>query len=312
MTDDGLAVSPPPCATTMIRDCARPCSVAIAADGTCYVAVSDRRDGAHCLVAIDGDHTVRVVAGVHADRGHADGAGRDARFGVIYDLAAAADGRVFIADGNRVRVFDPVTGEVATVAGARHRGCRDGPGEEALFYTIRGIAVDAHGTVYVSDFGNNRVRRIDRVVVENVEGNSRTTLRWHVSTVAGRADCVADCVVREEAADESGAATLGVPASPYLNCPYSLALDDRRGRLFVGTGDDLLVSIAVPSHAARRRDRIFPILLVFWLADRRRAHLRDEPPPPGDAGRRVWQVLHWLSTTRANAVLLPRILEFAY
>jgi serine/threonine-protein kinase len=60
---------------------------------------------------------------------------------------------------------------VSTLAGTGLPGYKDGPGAEAYFYYPRGIAMDAQENIYVSDFGNNRIRKI------STDGN--------VSTIAG-------------------------------------------------------------------------------------------------------------------------------
>jgi sugar lactone lactonase YvrE len=51
---------------------------------------------------------------------------------------------------------------VATLAGGEAAGMRDGPIEAAIFANPVSVAVDAHGGLLVSDFDNNRIRRIDR------------------------------------------------------------------------------------------------------------------------------------------------------
>jgi DNA-binding beta-propeller fold protein YncE len=48
---------------------------------------------------------------------------------------------------------------VTTVAGSL-RGYQDGPGVQALFHEPRGIALDASGTLYVADRGNNCIRKV--------------------------------------------------------------------------------------------------------------------------------------------------------
>ncbi len=62
-------------------------------------------------------------------------------------------------DNNRIRTVSP-RGIVGTLAGTGARGSADGHGYEAQFDSPEGIAVDAHGAVYVTDWGTNRVRVI--------------------------------------------------------------------------------------------------------------------------------------------------------
>ncbi|MBD0351803.1 MAG: hypothetical protein ICV65_11680 [Flavisolibacter sp.] len=73
-------------------------------------------------------------------------------------LTADAQGNVYAAEGPRIRKFTPA-GEVSTIAGSTP-GFADGPVSTAKFANIGGITVDAQGTIYVSDIGNNRIRKI--------------------------------------------------------------------------------------------------------------------------------------------------------
>lgn len=49
---------------------------------------------------------------------------------------------------------------VATFAGSGTVGTADGTGAAAKFSYLAGIAIDSSGTVYVTDTGNNRIRKI--------------------------------------------------------------------------------------------------------------------------------------------------------
>jgi ABC-type branched-subunit amino acid transport system substrate-binding protein/sugar lactone lactonase YvrE len=49
---------------------------------------------------------------------------------------------------------------VSTLAGDGHWGYRDGPGAQARFNGVDGIAVDSQGNVYVSERFGNRIRRV--------------------------------------------------------------------------------------------------------------------------------------------------------
>ncbi len=94
--------------------------------------------------------------------GSTDGSGDAARFLFPSALATDSEGHIYVADeGNQVlRKISP-SGVVTTIAGAVGiEGSTDGPGVSARFSSPRGVAVDAAGTIYVADFGNNTVRRV--------------------------------------------------------------------------------------------------------------------------------------------------------
>lgn len=268
----------------------RPCDVAIALRHGVFATVTDCKDGAHCLVSISQDR-VEVVAGRYGERGFADGVGELARFRLLYAATVGPDDRIYLADGNRVRVFDPVTRQVSTIAGQRTAGFRDGPIDQARFFTVRGIAVDSDSTIYVSDFGNDRIRVI------NLSSRSVATIAGGCATQSAGNTVEADCGTES-----------------FICTPYSLVLDDAKGTLFTGTGDDFLVSVSVPSKLGRWTARVAPIFLIFYLADRARAHLKPRPlsPPAIAHDPRAYSVLTWLSCVRARCHFLSLVLCFAY
>jgi sugar lactone lactonase YvrE len=82
-------------------------------------------------------------------------------FSEPFDVARAADGTLYVTDGaagHRIRGITP-SGVVLTLAGG-HEGFSDGQGPGARFSTPSGIAIDATGTLYVADTGNDAVRRV--------------------------------------------------------------------------------------------------------------------------------------------------------
>jgi DNA-binding beta-propeller fold protein YncE len=115
----------------------------------------------------------RVLAGDGVP-GTKDGPADEARFSDPFGVAVAPDGTVYVTDAGDtqgVRAISP-DGTVHTIAGGT-RGFADGRGSAARFDTPSGIAIDAHGTLYVADTSNNAIRRI--------------TSGGDVSTIAGNA-----------------------------------------------------------------------------------------------------------------------------
>jgi len=80
-------------------------------------------------------------------------------------VAVDGEGNIFIADtyNNRVRKIDR-DGNINTVAGSGVAGFGGdgGPATEASLYWPSGLAVDNEGNLYISDRGNNRIRKVDR------------------------------------------------------------------------------------------------------------------------------------------------------
>ncbi|MEO8365755.1 MAG: gluconolaconase [Pseudoxanthomonas sp.] len=134
-----------------------PYGVAMDADGTLYVA--DAGDN-NRIRRIGSDGTVTTLAGF--EEGFADGDGTTARLNTPSGLALDRGGNLYVADtGNHaIRKITPL-GMVSTVAGTGVAGFRDGAAAQAQFNGPIGVAVDAHGNVYVADTYNDRIRRID-------------------------------------------------------------------------------------------------------------------------------------------------------
>ena len=125
-------------------------------------------DGGGRVFVVDGYSRVRVIspegaveefAGSSDGRYWADGSGTNAAFFEPQHLAAAPNGNLLVVDGRnyRLRLVTPV-GVVTTLAGKGIQQYLDDFGTAASFRNPSGVAVDAQGTVTVSD--ENRLRSI--------------------------------------------------------------------------------------------------------------------------------------------------------
>lgn len=150
----------------------RPRGLCIAKDGT--IILSDYQH--HVIERVDpATGGVTTLAGRWNADGMADGAA--ARFNVPYGMAWSGD-QLVVADfeNHRVRLVD-MDGTVQTLAGTGTAGYEDGPVATAKFNHPQGVAVAANGDVFITDLGNNRIRRIRAGVVDTVAGNGNAG--WH-------------------------------------------------------------------------------------------------------------------------------------
>ncbi len=152
----------------------------IAADraGNLYVADT----ASHTIRKISALGVVTTVAGLAGSSGAQDGIGGSARFNTPRSLCADGAGNIFIADyGNHTIRKLAANGTVTTIAGsAGEQGSADGSAAAARFNYPRGIAIDASGTIYVSDTSNHTIRKI-------APGGSVTTIAG-LAGVPGYAD----------------------------------------------------------------------------------------------------------------------------
>ena len=112
------------------------------------------------------DGTSTVVAGLQGQCGfNADGVpATEAQLNYPYGVALDSKGNLYIGDSsnNRVRMVDTM-GIIHTITGNGTCGFSGdgGPGVSAMLCSPSGVAVDANGNLYVADWSNNRVRRVD-------------------------------------------------------------------------------------------------------------------------------------------------------
>jgi len=138
-----------------------PFAVVVDAAGTLFVTDSFN----HTVRKIDFSSNVSTFAGLAGTSGAADGTGTVARFNQPSAIAVDSGGNVYVGDTNSHTLRRITsTGTVATLAGtAGSAGSADGLGSEARFNQPFGVAVDAQGTIYITDTRNQVIKRTGNV-----------------------------------------------------------------------------------------------------------------------------------------------------
>jgi sugar lactone lactonase YvrE len=148
-----------------------PCGVAVDSRGILIVADS----GNDVVRKVTSAGKVTTVAGLAGSAGNADGTGSGARFYGPSGVAIDKAGNAYVADRHNftIRKVTPA-GVVTTVAGlAVNAGSADGAGSEARFNDPMGVAVDAAGSIYVTDTGSSTIRRVAAGIVTTLAGMTR-------------------------------------------------------------------------------------------------------------------------------------------
>ncbi|HSD13827.1 MAG TPA: T9SS type A sorting domain-containing protein [Flavobacterium sp.] len=130
----------------------------MAIDGNDNIYVADYSN--HSIRKITPGGVVTTYAGLGL-AGITDGTIDVAKFNGPTGVGTDASGNVFVADyGNHKIRKISVSGEVTTVAGAGSAGNANGSGASASFYHPAIVAVDSQNNLFVTDEGNNKIRKI--------------------------------------------------------------------------------------------------------------------------------------------------------
>ncbi|MBL7550807.1 protein kinase [Frankia sp. AgB1.9] len=147
----------------------------IAVDNTGNLFIADNGNDIIRRVGVDG--IITTVAGRFGYGSWGDGKpATQAMISKPFNVALDRQGRIYIADSYNQRIRRiGLDGVIETIAGTGVAGY-SGDGGKATAATLReprGVSVDAAGNVYITDTGNNRVRRIDTTgIITTVAGTA--------------------------------------------------------------------------------------------------------------------------------------------
>ena len=178
----------------------------------------------HAIRKIDISTAVVTTVAGGGSQGYLDGQGTEAQLDTPMGVAVDVFGQVYVTDmgNNCIRMIN-TTGFVSTIAGLGTDGSGhvDGNGVQARFTAPEGIAIDANGTIYVSD---GRLRKIVRLPTAAAPTTTTTPVPGSVSTTVAVASTSPQPPAPPEESDyaEYNVSTIiGVPSS------VGIALDAR-------------------------------------------------------------------------------------
>jgi sugar lactone lactonase YvrE len=208
-----------------------PQAVALDPSGNYYIAVLGK------VLKVDKDGQLTLYAGKGATSGFGGDGGPATSAGLsVSGIATDAMGNLFISDPDNesIRRVDATTGIITTVAGNRTAGFSGdgGPATAATLNNPQGIGLDAAGNLFIADYNNSRIRRV----------NASTQI---ITTVAGGASCGPGCYISGEGGPATSAELIG---------PMAVALDSA-GNLFISDGPD-----SIPNYRIRRVDAATQII----------------------------------------------------
>ena len=155
-----------------------PSGVALDPAGNMYI--SDSGNNIIRKVAAGTGVITTVVGTGAAGFGGDGGPAKSALLNFPFGIATDAAGNIYIADaGNAcIRKVTVATGIITTIAGSTNVGFAGdgGPAVAASFSNPLGVALDSSGNVYIADYPNGRIRKVDAGtgIINTVAGNGAT------------------------------------------------------------------------------------------------------------------------------------------
>jgi uncharacterized protein (TIGR03437 family) len=146
-----------------------PTGVAVDSAGNLYIADTDNN---RIRKVSNGVITTVVGNGFGGFSGDI-GAATSARLANPVGVAVDSAGNLYIADADNNRIRKVSNGVITTVAGNGLVGFSgdNGPAANAQLNNPFGVAVDSAGNLYITDTGNQRIRKVSNGVIATVAGN---------------------------------------------------------------------------------------------------------------------------------------------
>jgi sugar lactone lactonase YvrE len=207
------------------------------------------KDGATTPIPLVVEPSASVSTLLGSIPGFTDGSGKDAKLANPSQLAIAPDGMIYIADqaNNAIRKFNPLTNELSTVAGDPNGapGYVDTSEINDKNPTVRfsnpiGIVIDTDGTMYVTDFGNECIRRM--------RPNSQGT--FTVDTLAGKSRMATNEDGKKERVGEMGFLD-DEPRRAVFSGPYGIVMDPDRNILVTDAFNNVIRRIVMVNGEAQ-------------------------------------------------------------
>jgi sugar lactone lactonase YvrE len=137
----------------------QPTGLALDGKGNLYVA--DTVDMTIRRIDLSTTQVVTIAGNPNA-AGAGDGTASGALFLGPRGMVCDGAGHLFISDSHAIRRLDVTTAAVTTIVGKLNTtGASDGVGNATRFNDPHDLALDGAGNLYVADYGNNAIRKVE-------------------------------------------------------------------------------------------------------------------------------------------------------
>lgn len=268
----------------------------VSADGFGNVYISDYESSVGLVRKVDPSGIISTVAGnlntsASPQNLGDEGPATSAKLSIPYGLRTDSRGNLYIADVGSalVRRVDGLTGIITTVAGSQPLGrgySGDGSAAtEAQLKNPTDVALDIAGNLFITDSGNNVIRRVDAKtgIITTVAGDNQLGAVYAgdggPATVAGLGypygatlDAAGDLYIadtdnavirRVDALTGIITTVAGIPSAPtgasgdgglatsaHINQPYGVALDSSGNLLIADYGDNVIRQLTTTAATA--------------------------------------------------------------